>query len=140
MSTLTAFSPNYNIPLYAASKHELIGFVRSVAPVLAEENITINAICPTLIETGLMPAQFRHLWDPKQLTPMSTATKAYDAILEDDSMTGQTIELTLDDLVFKQRPEYSTDNIHWMFNSMDNWEQVSEPLLPRALGKNVKKT
>ncbi|KAL9047947.1 MAG: hypothetical protein Q9162_007903 [Coniocarpon cinnabarinum] len=134
-------SPNYSIPLYAASKHGLVGFVRSAAPVLAFENITLNAICPVLINTGIMPAEARHLWDPQQLTPMSTAMKAYDAILDSDKINGQTIELSLDDIIFKQQPEYSSDNVRWMFDEtqMGHWETATAAWMPRAPGRNVKK-
>ena len=33
-------------PIYTLTKHAVVGFVRSVAPRLAEHHITINAICP----------------------------------------------------------------------------------------------
>ncbi|KAL9080726.1 MAG: hypothetical protein Q9159_007542 [Coniocarpon cinnabarinum] len=123
------------------SKHGLVGFVRSAAPVLAFENITLNAICPVLINTGIMPAEARHLWDPQQLTPMSTAMKAYDAILDSDKINGQTIELSLDDIIFKQQPEYSSDNVRWMFDEtqMGHWETATAAWMPRAPGRNVKK-
>ena len=33
-------------PVYSGTKHFVVGFVRSVAPQLAERGITINAVCP----------------------------------------------------------------------------------------------
>lgn len=33
-------------PVYTISKHGLVGYVRSIAPALAEQGITINAVCP----------------------------------------------------------------------------------------------
>ena len=40
---LIAWPPD---PVYTISKHGLVGYVRSIAPVLAERGITINAVCP----------------------------------------------------------------------------------------------
>ena len=41
-------------PIYAGTKHFLIGFVRSVAPELAERGISINAVCPGIVSTPLL--------------------------------------------------------------------------------------
>jgi NAD(P)-dependent dehydrogenase (short-subunit alcohol dehydrogenase family) len=46
-------------PLYAMTKHALVGFVRSVAPELAALNVTINALCPGGIDTPLVPKDIR---------------------------------------------------------------------------------
>jgi NAD(P)-dependent dehydrogenase (short-subunit alcohol dehydrogenase family) len=40
--------------IYAGTKHFLIGFVRSVAPELAERGISINAVCPGIVDTPLL--------------------------------------------------------------------------------------
>lgn len=40
---LVAWPPD---PVYTISKHGLVGYVRSIAPALAERGITINAVCP----------------------------------------------------------------------------------------------
>src|SRR5690606_40845565 len=36
--------------VYAATKHALIGFVRSLALTLADDPLTVNAICPGYVE------------------------------------------------------------------------------------------
>jgi NAD(P)-dependent dehydrogenase (short-subunit alcohol dehydrogenase family) len=41
-------------PIYSGSKHFLVGFVRSVAPQLAERGITINAVCPAVVDTPMV--------------------------------------------------------------------------------------
>jgi NAD(P)-dependent dehydrogenase (short-subunit alcohol dehydrogenase family) len=41
-------------PIYAGTKHFLVGFVRSVAPQLAERGIRINAVCPGIVDTPLL--------------------------------------------------------------------------------------
>jgi NAD(P)-dependent dehydrogenase (short-subunit alcohol dehydrogenase family) len=39
-------------PMYAISKHGVVGAVRSFAPPLKEEGIRINALCPNCIGTS----------------------------------------------------------------------------------------
>jgi NAD(P)-dependent dehydrogenase (short-subunit alcohol dehydrogenase family) len=41
-------------PVYALTKHAVVGFVRSVAPQLAERGIRINAVCPGIVDTPLL--------------------------------------------------------------------------------------
>jgi NAD(P)-dependent dehydrogenase (short-subunit alcohol dehydrogenase family) len=46
-------------PIYGLTKHAVVGFVRSVAPQLAERGIRIQAVCPGWADTGLMTAEFK---------------------------------------------------------------------------------
>jgi NAD(P)-dependent dehydrogenase (short-subunit alcohol dehydrogenase family) len=41
-------------PIYAGTKHFVVGFVRSVAKQLRERGITINAVCPAIVDTPLL--------------------------------------------------------------------------------------
>ncbi|HEX5582996.1 SDR family oxidoreductase [Gaiella sp.] len=41
-------------PVYAATKHAMVGFVRSAAPALAERGISINAVCPGFADTPMV--------------------------------------------------------------------------------------
>jgi NAD(P)-dependent dehydrogenase (short-subunit alcohol dehydrogenase family) len=41
-------------PVYAATKHAVVGFVRSVAPTLAVRGISINAVCPGIVDTPML--------------------------------------------------------------------------------------
>jgi len=40
-------------PIYAANKHAVVGFTRSMGPALAEENIRFNAICPGFAQSKM---------------------------------------------------------------------------------------
>ena len=125
-------------PLYCAAKHALIGLVRSTAPIYLRDGITINAICPTLIRTNLMPS---HMTDrfhvPEQTTPMTTAFKAFDAVLASETLTGQTMELALGEVVFKQQAAHETANGRWMVEQQGMWEEVCAGMLPRPPGENA---
>jgi NAD(P)-dependent dehydrogenase (short-subunit alcohol dehydrogenase family) len=41
-------------PIYSGTKHFVVGFVRSVARQLSERGITINAVCPAIVDTPLL--------------------------------------------------------------------------------------
>ena len=46
-------------PVYAATKHAVVGFVRSGAPSLSERGISINAVCPGFAETPMVAGSAR---------------------------------------------------------------------------------
>jgi NAD(P)-dependent dehydrogenase (short-subunit alcohol dehydrogenase family) len=76
-------------PIYAATKHFLVGFVRSVAPQLEERGIRINAVCPGIVDTPLLGDAGRRLEDAgfPLLSPQAVAA-AVAAALESGT-TGQ---------------------------------------------------
>ena len=51
-------------PLYAMTKHAIIGLVRSAAPMLAAHGIALSAICPGGVDTPLVPDSIRALSPP----------------------------------------------------------------------------
>jgi NAD(P)-dependent dehydrogenase (short-subunit alcohol dehydrogenase family) len=55
---LAAFSPD---PVYAMTKHAVVGLVRALAPQLITKRITINAVCPGLVDTPLLGPEAREL-------------------------------------------------------------------------------
>ena len=50
-------------PIYGLTKHAVVGFVRSVAPQLAERGIRIQAVCPGWANTGLLTSEFKEELD-----------------------------------------------------------------------------
>jgi NAD(P)-dependent dehydrogenase (short-subunit alcohol dehydrogenase family) len=46
-------------PLYTLTKHAVVGLVRAVAPRLAEQHVTVNAVCPSLVDTPLIDGEIR---------------------------------------------------------------------------------
>lgn len=55
LAGLLAYPPD---PIYAATKHGVVGFARAVAPQLAERRVTVNVVCPGLTDTPfLRPSQ-----------------------------------------------------------------------------------
>ena len=57
--SLAGLMPYPPDPIYAVTKHGVIGFVRSVAGQLQADGITINAVCPGLTDTRLVSESMR---------------------------------------------------------------------------------
>jgi len=77
-------------PIYAGTKHFLVGFVRSVAPELADRGVSINAVCPGIVDTPLLGDDGRAALDAAGfplLAPEDVAD-AVAAVLESDG-TGE---------------------------------------------------
>ena len=53
-ASLAGFIPIAFDPIYALTKHGVVGLVRSLAPTLAEQRITVNCVCPGLTDTPLI--------------------------------------------------------------------------------------
>ncbi|MFZ4585988.1 MAG: SDR family NAD(P)-dependent oxidoreductase [Acidimicrobiia bacterium] len=51
LAGLVAFAPD---PMYTATKHAVVGFVRSLGPTLASRKITLAALCPGFARTPLV--------------------------------------------------------------------------------------
>jgi len=56
LSSVAGIAGNLGQTNYAASKSGVVGYVRALAPTLAERGITVNAIAPGFIETRLTAA------------------------------------------------------------------------------------
>jgi ketoreductase len=54
---------------YAASKHGLVGMTRTLAIDLAGTGITVNAVCPGLVDTDLSAGVIDQLAEAKSMTP-----------------------------------------------------------------------
>jgi NAD(P)-dependent dehydrogenase (short-subunit alcohol dehydrogenase family) len=61
--TLTASTAGLSVlgidPLYAATKHAVIGFGRAVAAANELNDLRINVICPGVVETAIVPDAFK---------------------------------------------------------------------------------
>lgn len=51
LAGIVPFAPD---PVYALTKHAVVGFVRSLAPTVAADGIQVHAVCPGLTDTAIM--------------------------------------------------------------------------------------
>jgi NAD(P)-dependent dehydrogenase (short-subunit alcohol dehydrogenase family) len=67
-------------PIYALTKHAVVGFVRSVAPQLAERGIRINAVCPGFADTPMVTGDLRSSLEQSGF-PLLAPEEVADAVL-----------------------------------------------------------
>jgi NAD(P)-dependent dehydrogenase (short-subunit alcohol dehydrogenase family) len=67
-------------PIYALTKHAVVGFVRSVAPQLVERGIRINAVCPGFANTAMVASELRGSLEGAGF-PLLSADEVAEAVL-----------------------------------------------------------
>jgi NAD(P)-dependent dehydrogenase (short-subunit alcohol dehydrogenase family) len=79
---------------YCASKHGVVGFTKSIAEELAPFNITVNAICPGLVETDMVPETVKQQAGSGIIKPRQIADLAlYLASDSASAITGESINV-----------------------------------------------
>jgi len=107
-------------PQYCAAKHALIGLTRALGANFEKEGMTINAILPAFVATNLAPEGLVETMPQEHLTPMSTILKAYDTFLENSDLSGETVEVSQDQLFFRKQVEYPNESQRWV-SETDFW-------------------
>jgi NAD(P)-dependent dehydrogenase (short-subunit alcohol dehydrogenase family) len=72
-------------PIYSATKHAVVGFVRSSAPELAKRGIRINALCPGFTDTPIVARELRGALDVPLIEPSFVAEAALQALASEES-------------------------------------------------------
>ncbi|KAJ4389503.1 hypothetical protein N0V93_006973 [Gnomoniopsis smithogilvyi] len=81
------------IPVYTASKHGVVGFVRSYGKHLPEEGIALNAVCPNVVRTGINDTSFYNILDQRGLlTDIRDVVNAFESFV-DNNMSGECAEV-----------------------------------------------
>ena len=97
--------PNPGLPQYSAAKSGVIGLVRSLAPVAAPHNITINAVAPSLVSTALAPPSLLKKYPKHLVTPMKTIMRAFDELMDETlNHNGEVVEGNIDALYYHKPP------------------------------------
>jgi NAD(P)-dependent dehydrogenase (short-subunit alcohol dehydrogenase family) len=77
MAGLIAFAAD---PIYTMTKHAVVGLVRALGPTLAPHGVTVNAVCPGIVDTPLLGAETRPLLEAAGLALIPPEQVA-DAVL-----------------------------------------------------------
>ena len=72
-------------PIYALTKHAVVGFVRSVAPQLAARGIRINALCPGFTDTPIVLDEIRGSLPAPLMEPWFVAQAALRALADQET-------------------------------------------------------
>jgi NAD(P)-dependent dehydrogenase (short-subunit alcohol dehydrogenase family) len=103
-ASVAAFVPYYDDPVYAATKHGIVGLTRSLQYLHHSQNIRVNAVCPGGIDTPLVAADMSKM-TPEELAarerllarfplmPPSQVAEAVLRFIEDDSLAGQALHV-----------------------------------------------
>ena len=84
-ASLAGVVPHVLDPVYAATKHFVVGLVRSLARPLSDLGVTVNAVCPGGVDTPLldvidrrdaMAAEGRALMDPDEVAVVAASLLA----------------------------------------------------------------
>ena len=93
LAGLIAYAPD---PVYASTKHAVVGLVRALAPQLEAKGITINAICPGIVDTPLINDAGRQLIESANfpmIAPSAIADAVYDRVMGDDTGTAGVVQV-----------------------------------------------
>lgn len=83
-----------SLTAYCASKHGVVGFTKALAEELAPFNITVNAICPGLVETDMVSETIREQAGDKIIKPSQIAKLAlYLASDAASPVTGEAVNI-----------------------------------------------
>jgi 3-hydroxybutyrate dehydrogenase len=77
LASVAGLSGARYIGAYAASKHAVVGFTRSIAAEAAPRRVTVNAVCPGYVDTALTGASIARIVERTGMTE----AEARDAIL-----------------------------------------------------------
>jgi NAD(P)-dependent dehydrogenase (short-subunit alcohol dehydrogenase family) len=72
-------------PVYALTKHAVVGLVRSVAPHLAARGIRINALCPGFTDTAIVIDEVRGDLPAPLMEPSFVAGAAVEALQSEET-------------------------------------------------------
>lgn len=80
------------------------------------EPIRVNCICPGLVDTGLTSVLMA-VSPPEYVTPKSTIVRAVTSFVDDDSLTGQVAECSINNIHYRKQPEWGDDAAEYIMTN-----------------------
>ncbi|KAH7085915.1 hypothetical protein BKA63DRAFT_575297 [Paraphoma chrysanthemicola] len=86
--------PSYYSPIYTASKHAVVGFMRSIAPWYYHKfGIRVNAICPGVVKTNLLSVAEWENFPERYFTPVDKIARTVGMVMNGDGDGGREAEV-----------------------------------------------
>ncbi|KAL6251469.1 hypothetical protein RBB50_001678 [Rhinocladiella similis] len=106
-----------SMPIYCAAKFGVVGFVRSLGKHLPKEQMTLNAMCPAIVKTGINIG--RSDWYDKAeslnlIVKMESLLNAFESLLGSSDVSGECFEFPPGKIdnpqgwILKPQNEYTT--------------------------------
>ena len=95
-----------------------MGLTRSLAHRLQKrgELIRVNAVCPAFVPTGLINPELIKRIPKHYVTPTATVIKAVEQFIGDESLTGQVVETSGEELIYHRLPEPTNEGSKWVMS------------------------
>ncbi|KAF2731090.1 NAD(P)-binding protein [Polyplosphaeria fusca] len=106
--------PSYYSPIYTASKHGVVGFMRSISPYFFKEaGIRVNAICPGTVRTNLLSGEEWGNFPSEYFTPVEKVVgvvgmlvRGRDEGKEGRVLNGCAVEISGERHYYREVPEF----------------------------------
>lgn len=96
-SSSSGLYPNLSAPIYAASKHGIVGFMRSIAQRLySQDGISVNCINPGTTRTGIIGTKEWNIFPADCISTPEQVAIIVKSIIESSSFHGQAVEIVVD--------------------------------------------
>ena len=108
-------------PMYAAAKHGVLGFTRSIAKhFFKHDKIRANAIMPGTMKTGLLTEEEWKNFSATEWTPVNKAVEVVEMLLDDsEEHWGKTVEIQGREHFFREQPEYPNEATRRVMEATD---------------------
>ena len=111
--------PTPYLPMYAAAKHGVVGFTRSIAETLAKEGIRANCICPGAVRTNLITKAEWDRFPQEGFVPIENVVKVVQMLSTDHTLTGKAVELIKDQWKFRDPPVFEDEEMKAVMTMSD---------------------
>jgi NAD(P)-dependent dehydrogenase (short-subunit alcohol dehydrogenase family) len=106
-------------PMYAAAKHGVLGFMRSISgQYYKNDGVRVNAICPGNVRTNILSEKEWASLKDTFFTPVENVVRQVESFIEDDQF-GKTAELSGDLIHWREQPEFMDEEMKKAMGNAD---------------------
>lgn len=119
---------------------KVVGLTRALSRRLhvRGEPITVNCICPGLVDTGLTNTTLMPVAAPEIVTPHETIVRAVMSFIDDESKNGLAAECSTDKIHYRTQQEFGDEMAERLMTA--SFEKMWKERMEREGGGGGKKT